>query len=309
MPTRSPIDLPRRRALVAAALAWPLVQARAAGPAPTPLAADIATRLRDLERASGGVLGVAILDTATGARYGHRGAQRFLMCSTFKLLAAALVLHRVDGGEESLARRLTFSAADLPPYSPVAERHVGGIGMTLAELCEAAITYSDNGAANQVLASFGGPPAVTAFARSLGDPVTRLDRTEPTLNRWQGELDTTTPDAMLWTLQRVALGDALKPESRAQLQRWMLANTTGGQRLKAGLPDGWRIGDKTGSAGNARDANTTNDIAVVWPPGDRAPLVVTAYLTRSRAADAARDATLAQVGALLPRIAAASPSR
>ena len=180
------------------------------------LADDIAARLGDIERANAGVLGVAILDTATGARYGHRVDQRFLMCSTFKLLASALVLHRVDQGHETLDRRVVFRASDLPSYSPVTERHVGGVGMSMAELCEAAITYSDNGAANQILASYGGPRAVTAYARTLGDTVTRLDRNEAALNHWHGELDTTTPNAALETLQRLALGNALGPVSRAR---------------------------------------------------------------------------------------------
>ena len=302
----APPDPMRRRCAALALLALPVLHARAtpAGGAP---GNDIAARLRELERGSGGWLGVAILDTATGARFGHRADERFLMCSTFKLLASALVLHRVDQDRESLDRRIVFRAQDLPAYAPITERHAGGAGMTLAELCDAAITYSDNGAANLILASYGGPAAFTAYARGLGDTTTRLDHDEPALNRWHGQADTTSPGAMLETLQRVVLGDALRPDSRERLQRWMLANTTGARRLKAGLPADWRIGDKTGSAGNRADANTSNDIGVVWPPGDRAPLIVTAFLTRSRAPDAARDATLAQVGALLPRIVAARP--
>lgn len=262
----------------------------------------IAAQLRAIEDRSGGRLGVQIVDTANGAAFGHRVDERFLMCSTFKLLAAALVLQRVDQGLESLDRRIAFARADLVAHSPVTENHVGGAGMTLGELCAATMTTSDNTAANLILASYGGPPAFTAFARSLGDVVTRLDHNEPEMSVWRDPVrDSTSPRAMLASLQRVALGDALSSASRDTLQRWLRANTTGETRLRAGLPAGWVVGDKTGSGGDDGHGATTNDIAVVWPP-NRAPLLVTAYLTRSKALFAARNATLAQVGRLLPQI-------
>ncbi len=266
---------------------------------PTGLHRELARELRELEHRSGGRLGVHIVDTATGAEFGQRADERFLMCSTFKMLAAALILQRVDRGQESLDRRIVFGTADLVPWSPVTEQHVGGAGMTLAELCEATLTTSDNTAANLILASYGGPPAFTAFARALGDTVTRLDRIEPALNRWRDATsDTTSLRAMLQSLRRVALGDALAQALRELLQRWMRANTTGAQRLKAGLPAGWTLADKTGSSS---DNGTSNDIGIVWPP-ERAPLLVAAYLTRSTASSTRRDATLAKVGALLPVI-------
>jgi len=270
----------------------------AATAASTPLQREVAQRLRELERRSRGRLGVHILDTASGAEFGHRADERFLMCSTFKLLASALVLQRADRGQDSLERRIVFRKSDLVAYSPVTETRTSGDGMSMAELCAATLTTSDNTAANLILASYGGPPAVTAFARSLGDGVTRLDHNEPTLNTWHDAVsDTTSPRAMLNSLQRVTLGDALAPTSRDTLLHWMRANTTGETRLKAGLPAGWTIGDKTGAGDN-----TSNDIAIVWPP-NRAPLLVTAYLTRSVASFEVRNATLAQVGALLPLIA------
>jgi beta-lactamase class A len=244
-------------------------------------------------------LGVLIHDTASGAEFGQRADERFLMCSTFKLLACAGVLERADRGQESLDRRVVFRKTDLVPYSPVTDKRTGGDGMTLAELCEATLTTSDNTAANLILASLGGPKAVTAFARSLGDRVTRLDRTEPALNTWHDSIsDTTSPRAMLHSLQSVTLGNALMPASRETLKGWMRANTTGETRLKAGLPAGWTLGDKTGAGENG----TSNDIAVVWPP-NRAPLLVTAYLTRSASSFESRNATLSQIGALLPLVA------
>ncbi|MGH8182611.1 MAG: serine hydrolase, partial [Rhodanobacteraceae bacterium] len=172
----------------------------ALGVAPRLLAAtrhDAAMRLADLERVHGGRLGVAIFDTDSGRRIAHRGDERFLMCSTFKLLLAAVVLARVDRGEEKLDRRIVFDKSALLDWAPLTKQHVGPPGMTIAELCQAAITLSDNTAANLLLASIGGPTAVTRYARSLGDSLTRLDRNEPTLNRPDGEKDTTTPWAML----------------------------------------------------------------------------------------------------------------
>jgi beta-lactamase class A len=245
-----------------------------------------------IEAESSGRLGVAALDTADGSRAGHRMDERFAMCSTFKLLAAAAVLARVDAGKEHLDRRVIYPKSDLVTYSPITEKHVGD-GMTLSELCEAAITVSDNTAANLLLASLGGPDGVTAFARSLGDTMTRLDRIETALNEaTPGDpRDTTTPTAMLANIRALVLGDALSPPSRDQLKAWMLANKTGGGRLRAGLPGDWAVGDKTGSG----EYGTTNDVGVIWPPG-RAPIVVTIYFTETKAALEQRIAVLASVG-------------
>jgi len=244
-----------------------------------------------IEAASGGRLGVAVLDTGTGARSGHRMDERFPMCSTFKLLAAGAVLARVDAGRERLDRRVRYKAADLPPNAPIARQHVG-TGMTVGELCEAAITVSDNGAANLLLASLGGPTAITAFARTLGDRTTRLDRNEPRLNdSVPGDpRDTTSPAAMLGNLRRLTLRDTLSPASRTQLIRWLQGAKTGDARIRAGLPGSWRVGDKTGTG----DHGSTNDVAVIWPP-DRAPLLISVYLTQTDAPAERRNATVASV--------------
>jgi beta-lactamase class A len=245
-----------------------------------------------IEAQSAGRLGVAVLDTATGSRADHKADERFPMCSTFKLLAAAAILGRVDAGKERLDRRIAYAKSDLVTYSPVTEKHVDS-GMTLAALCEAAITVSDNTAANLLLAGLGRPDGVTAFARALGDTITRLDRNEPTLNEaTPGDpRDTTTPAAMLANIRALVLGDALSPPSRDQLKAWLLANKTGDGRLRAGLPGDWAVGDKTGSG----DYGSTNDVGVIWPPG-RAPLVVTIYFTDTKAALEQRIAVLASVG-------------
>lgn len=247
-----------------------------------------------LDRKHGGRLGVAILDSGSGHVIAHRGDERFAMCSTFKFVAAACVLARVDRGEEELERRVNYGKADLITYSPVTEKHVEK-GLTMAELCDAAVTLSDNTAGNLLLDSFGGPKGLTDYMRSLGDEASRLDRREPELNeaRTGDPRDTTTPVAMAGVLRQTVLGAALSPASRQQLTAWLVANKTGDKRLRAGVPKGWRIGDKTGTGNN----NATNDIGVIWPPG-RAPLIITAYYAESRASFPEREAVLAEVGRL-----------
>ena len=249
--------------------------------------------LAAIEKKSGGRLGYAMLDTATGKSVSHRATERFPMCSTFKFLAAALILQRVEKGMEHLDRKIVFSTSDLVTYSPITEKRTGPNGMTIAELCLAAITMSDNTAANLLLASFGGPSALTQFLRSIGDPVTRLDRNETTLNEAKpgDPRDTTTPSAMLNNMHNLLLGDILSSASRDQLTQWLLKNTTGEARLQAGIPTDWKEGDKTGSGDNG----TTNDIAILWPP-NHAPILVAAYLTESPLSADGRNAILAEVG-------------
>jgi beta-lactamase class A len=253
----------------------------------------LAGEVARLEGESGGRLGVAVLDTLTDARIGHRADERFPMCSTFKLLAAAAVLARVDAGRERLDRHIRFEAGDLVVNSPVTKNRVGGDGMSLAELCEAAMTVSDNTAANLILASLGGADGLTAYARSLGDTVTRLDRIEPMLNEAApgDPRDTTTPAAMLSNLRTLVLGTVLSATSREQLTAWLIGNKTGDTRLRAGLPKDWRVGDKTGSG----ERGTTNDVGLIWPP-QRAPVIVAIYLTGTPATGEQRNAALAAVG-------------
>jgi beta-lactamase class A len=255
------------------------------------LADDAGSALADLERRVGGRLGVAALDTASGRRVGWRSDERFPMSSTFKFLAAALVLSRVDRGDDTLDRRIVFSVKDLVTYSPVTQDHVGPDGMSVAEICDAAVTLSDNTAGNLLLASFGGPPALTTYARALGDGATRLDRIETDLNEAApgDPRDTTTPAAMLGDMQRLLIGDALSSASRDRLMGWLLACKTGGKRLRAGLPSDWRVGDKTGGGNNG----TANDIAIAWPPG-RGPVLISAYFTGSTISDDARSAAIAE---------------
>ncbi|WP_311220574.1 MULTISPECIES: class A beta-lactamase [unclassified Acidovorax] len=240
----------------------------------------------------GGRLGVAMLDTGSGRSLGWREDERFPMASTFKLVLAGWMLERVDRGQESLAHRVHYERSALVAYSPVTEKHVGAAGITVGELCHATVTLSDNTAANLLLARHGGPAGLTAFVRSLEDAHTRLDRTEPTLNEAVAgdPRDTTTPTAMLHTMRKLVLGNALSPASRAQLTAWMVGNQTGDKRLRAGVP-GWKVGDKTGTGSNG----SSNDIGVLWPPGGSAPVLVTCYMTGVPAAPEVRDAAIAQV--------------
>lgn len=292
--TKKDLDFnPMRRSLLLASVYAAALASLGHAFAKAAPAIDLHQRLQALERRHGGRLGASILDIASGQRIGHRADERFPMCSTFKFLAAAQVLARVDRGEEQLQRRIVFTGKDLVAYSPVTGQHVGAPGMSLAELCHAAVTRSDNTAGNLLLDGFGGPAGLTAFARSLGDTVTRLDRRETELNQAiPGDpRDTTTPAAILDDMRRLLIGEVLSPASRKQLSDWLLANTTGGSRLRAGLPRDWRVGDKTGTGDNG----ASNDIAIVWPPG-RAPLLVTAYYAESSAPQETRNAVLAEVG-------------
>jgi beta-lactamase class A len=251
-----------------------------------------------LGTAAQGRLGVAIIDTGSGMRFRMRASERFPMCSTFKATLAAAVLARVDAGEERLRRAVPVTSADLVAYSPFAETRVGH-DATVGELCAAAVGLSDNAAANLLLSAIGGPAALTRFLRQMRDHITRLDRTEPSLNTAipGDSRDTTTPAAMAWTLHRLTLGDALAPASRAQLIAWMTAATTGGKRLRAGLPPGWRVADKTGTGAQG----TNNVIGLLWPRRGAAPLVVTSYLTGSSLPDADKDAIHAGLARAIAR--------
>lgn len=249
-----------------------------------------------IEAGVGGRLGVAVLDTGNGRLTGRRLDERFAMCSVFKWMLAACVLQRVAEGRERLERRVVFGRDALLEYAPVARAHADGRGMTVGELCAAAIEVSDNTAANLLLAAVGGPAALTRYLRTIGDVATRLDRDEPSMSEaTPGDpRDTTTPRAMCGALRAALLGDALAPAGRARLVDWMTATTTGTDRLRAGLPRDWRVADKTGTG----EHGTSNHVAVVWPPR-RAPLVVAAFLTASPAPAARRDAALADVARTL----------
>lgn len=264
---------PFRRNLLLALAASPLLGACAATAPANKIAAAAQARLAALETASGGRLGVYALNTADGSVIAHRGDERFPLCSTFKVVAAAAILAKQP---DLLSQRIKYTQADMVTYSPITEKHLAD-GMTVAELCAAAIQYSDNTAGNMLIKLLGGPPAVTAFARSIGDTEFRLDRWETELNSAiPGDArDTTTPAAMAATLQKLVLGNTLGAAQREQLQTWLRGNTTGATRIRAGVPAGWIVGDKTGGG----DYGANNDVAVLWPPG-KPPVVLALYMTQ-----------------------------
>ena len=247
---------------------------------------SVQQKLEALEKSTGGRLGVALINTADDSQIVYRADERFAMCSTSKVMAAAAILKQSESDKTLLNQRVEIKKSDLINYNPIAEKHVNGT-MTLAELSAAALQYSDNTAMNKLIAHLGGPEKVTAFARSLGDETFRLDRTEPTLNTAiPGDpRDTTTPLAMAQTLRNLTLGKALAETQRAQLVTWLKGNTTGSASIQAGLPTSWVVGDKTGSG----DYGTTNDIAVIWPE-DHAPLILVTYFTQpEQKAESRRD--------------------
>jgi beta-lactamase class A len=284
----APIAVSRRLVLAGSALLLPLCTA-------APAAADA---VRALEKSSGARIGLAVLDTASGHGLFNRENERFQMCSSFKLSLAAALLARADKGSEHLDRLVRYAKPVLG-VSPATTRHWPA-GMTVAQLCEAICIYSDNTAANVLLAEIGGPPALTAFWRGLGDSTTRLDRIEPALNVPDGGKDTTTPAAMLGDLKALLLGDALSAASRTQLLAWMHANTTGAQMLRAGLPSDWRVGDKTGHwmSRTDLDAAAVNDLAILTPPG-RAPILAVVLTRGGSTDDDARVRVLADIGRIL----------
>lgn len=232
--------------------------------------------LAQLEASSGGRLGVAAFDVANNAQVQHRADERFPLCSTFKVIAAGAVLNRSIKEPTLMQQRMAYEASDLVAHSPITGKHIGQ-GMTVADLCAAALQYSDNTAANLLMKLLGGPSAVTAFAHSIGDDTFRLDRWETDLNTAiPGDpRDTSTPNNMARSLQGLALNNVLADPQRDQLQTWLRGNTTGATRIRAGVPADWVVGDKTG----AGEHGTTNDIAVLWPPTG-SPIVLAVYFTQ-----------------------------
>lgn len=240
--------------------------------------------LGDLERRSGGRLGFCLLDTGTGRVMGHRLDAHFAMCSTFKLPLAAWALHLSDQGKLQLDEVLPLTEQDRVSHAPVTGPLIGKGGMTVEALVEAAQKTSDNVAANVVLRRLGGPAAFTAWLRSIGDVTTRLDRYETELNLVPlgDHRDTTTPRAFARTVAKLTTGDVLSPPSRQKLVRWTVETGTGLNRLRAGLPDTWIVGDKTGTAFADGMAPKVNDVAIAWPPG-ASPIVLSCFLEGPRA--------------------------
>lgn len=252
--------------------------------------------VKEVESQLAARVGYAELDLANGQMLaGYRPQERFPMMSPFKVLLCGAILSRVDAGQEQLTRRIRYKQQDLVEYSPVTEKHLTD-GMTLAELCSAAITMSDNTAGNLLLSAVGGPSALTAFLRQTGDSVTRLDRWEPALNEALpgDERDTTTPEAMAQTLHQLLTGKTLTPASRQQLMDWMEADKVGGPLIRSVTPTGWFIADKTG----AGERGSRGIVAALGPDGKPSRIVVI-YITGTQATMAERNKKIADIGASL----------
>lgn len=254
-------------------------------------------RLAELEGRMGGRLGVAALNTANGQRIDYRADERFPVCSTFKVILAAAILQRSRTEPALLQKQIQYTRSDLVTYSPITEKHVD-TGLPVSALCAAAIQYSDNSAANLLMRILGGPQAVTAYARSIGNHEFRLDRWETELNTAiPGDpRDTATPASMAHSLHALTVGAALPLPQQTQLNEWLLGNTTGAKRIRASLSSDWKVGDKTGSG----DYGTANDIAVLWPSG-RAPIVLAIYHTQNEAKADWNNAIIAEAAGIVTR--------
>lgn len=266
----------RRRELLWSVAAFAATQSRAAETA--------SDAIRTFEAESGSHFGLYAENTEDSRRLAWRADEHFVMCSSFKASLAALILRRVDRRMDDLADHIGFDRADMQDwYAPVAQANLSRGWMTVGAMCAAAVEHSDNTCASLLLKRVGGPAALTAFWRSLGDGVSRLDDPEPILNRTPpgGVRDTTTPRAMAATFRKLTLGGVLSPASRSMLNGWLIANTTGDDRLRAGLPAAWVKGDKTGNNG----ADAAIDLAVAWAP--RAPIIIAAF-TRGASPTAAQ---------------------
>lgn len=257
--------------------------------------AGVDDRILEIENTLGGRIGVSALNTANGLRIRHRGDERFAMCSTFKAALVGAVLARCDHGDLALSQQIKFGERDLLSNSPETVAHLNEGALSAEMLCAAAVKVSDNTAANLLLSLIGGPAQLTAFFRSLGDNVSRLDRVELDLNSNlpNDPRDTTTPDAMSGNLKSLLVeGEVLSTASRDRLTNWMLNEQNGRNRIRLGLPSDWLVANKPGTS--ADRAGATNDIAVAWPPG-RAPIVISVYIDAREATLERRTMAIAEV--------------
>jgi beta-lactamase class A len=284
-----------RRRLLLAAVSVPLATIWTSWATQGDAAVTAQAKLVKLEQTLAGRLGVFALNTANGKQLSYRGDEYFPMCSTFKVLLASAILKRSTQIDGLMQQRIRYQQSDLVTYSPITKQHLED-GMTVDALCAAAIQYSDNTASNLLMKILGGPGAVTTFARSIGDSQFRLDRWETALNSSipGDRRDTSTPNAMGLSLQRLTLGDALEPRLQLQLRVWLQGNTTGAARIRAGVPADWQVGDKTGTG----DYGTANDIALIWPLR-RSPVVVAIYTTQGEKDAKARNDVIASAARIV----------
>lgn len=282
-----------------------LIAGLAASAAPVVFGADLRHRhdqeVIRLEKAIGGRIGVWVLDTASRDVWTHRGTERFPLCGQYKLLACAALLMRADEGKVDMQSTVSVPASDLLPMSPVTMQEAGVRRLSLTQLCEAALTQNDHTAGNLILQRVGGPEGLTDFIRYQGDSMSRSDRSSPAVMEAAlgDSRDTTTPQAMGQHLKALLFGETLSTTSQRMLLAWLLANRTGQGRLRARLPRGWVVGDKTAVGQNG----TLNDVAIVWPTNHK-PLIASVFVTETKASMEQRNAVVAEIGSFLPELIA-----
>lgn len=244
----------------------------------------LSTKLKALESSFDGKIGVYALDTANGQQIQYRASEHFPIQSTFKVIVVAGILKKSTTNSQLLQQKINYKKQDLVFWSPITEKNINS-SMTISELCAAAMMYSDNTATNLIMKKLGGPSAVTAFARSMGNHAFRIDGWEPELNSNPNDVrDSSTPKAMGESLKNLTLGDILPVPQKDTLITWMKNNTTGDTRIRAGIPKGWIVADKTGSG----DYGISNDIAIIWPR-ECAPIVLAIYTAQNKKNTAHRD--------------------
>ena len=256
------------------------------------------TQICILEQQLDARIGVQIRDSASDWRWGYRDTERFLMASTFKPLLCGAILDQVDQGALALADLLPIRTDDILTYAPVTKDHAGG-ALSIADLCFATLDLSDNTAANLLIERLGGPQAVTAYLRRIGDTETRLDRMEPALNNFiPGDpRDTTTPASMLDTWDKMLLGDGLSRASQTQLKAWMEPGAVTGKLIRPNLPTGWRIADKSGGG----RTHTRNIVAMITPP-TRVPFFIAIYVSDTPASWRERNKAITHIGAAVIKV-------
>lgn len=271
----------------------------------TPSGADLTKTLQELEKSYDGRIGAVGIDLGTGRTVGYRADERFPFNSMFKVFACSAVLHKARTDDPGLMDRVIrwqpAEMAELTANSPETTEYTD-TGMTPAQLCRAGITKSDGFAGNMLLKQIGGPRGLTEFFRATGDRTSRLDRPEPGLIEWKPgeERDTTTPAAAAQTFTKLTTGKTLHTLDRALLVGWLKANRTGANRIRAGLPKDWTIGDKTGSGG-ASNYGTANDLAIVWTPGSKAPIILSVFTNRNNTNTPNDDKVIASTAAALAK--------
>lgn len=258
---------------------------------------SIHKKLAELEASSKGRIGVYAINTAHNTQVGYRANERFPTGCTSKIIGVATILRNNMKDSALLSQRISYSKKDLTNWSPITEKYLSS-GMTVEQLCAASISYSDNTAMNLLVKQMGGLDQMTLFAHSLGNTSFRQDNgwPEEAYSGGKGDLkDSSTPKDMANSLQKLAFTDTLAKPQREMLISWLKANTTGTFRIRAGLPKGWIVADKTGTGGAY---GTTNDLAIIWPP-KCAPIIMAVYYTSDAKSAVKRDDIVASATQLL----------